>query len=84
MNSRTARRLATTRLAAAARSYADQADTFTPADGVTGADRVRIVAAFNALAHELEVRAGILPRTSKPVPPDPDQHLLFDTNRENP
>lgn len=82
MNSRTARRLATTRLAAAARTYADQADAFTPADGVTHADRIRIVAAFNVLAHELEVRVGILPRTSTPALLDPDQHLLFDTNRE--
>jgi hypothetical protein len=82
MNSRTARRLATIRLAAAARTYADQADEFTPVDGVTHADRIRIVAAFNALAHELEVRAGVMPHTPKPVPLDPDQHLLFDTNRE--
>lgn len=75
MNRRQARRLATNRLAAAARilaAEAGEAEEFGPAD------RRRIQRAFGDLAHELEVRTGVVPRTPRLVLVDPDQAHLFD------
>jgi hypothetical protein len=80
MNSRRARRLATIRLAAAARSLSTDAAAF---DELNPADRRRIGRAFDDLAHELEVRAGLTPRVPHAAPIDPDQVHLFEINREN-
>ena len=81
MNSRHARRLATTRLAAAARVLASDADGV---DELNAADRLRMRRAFDDLAHELEVRAGVVPRIPRPDPVDPDQGHLFPVDQEVP
>lgn len=83
MDSRAARRLATQRLAQAARQLC--ADTMvygTSLHGLSDADALRVVKAFTALAHELDVRTGAAAREPRPVSVDPDQEALFDMNRE--
>jgi hypothetical protein len=80
MDSRAARRLATTRLAQTARTLAGEladVDEFSPAD------RVRVRRAFDALAYELDVRTGAIPRGSRPVPVDPAQETLFDLRQKD-
>lgn len=79
MHSRRARQLASTRLAADARLLASQTDQL---DDLSPADQVRLCRAFEALAHELEVRAGIVPRAPRVVPVDPGQVPLFKIDRE--
>lgn len=76
MDKRGARRLASAMLAAAARRLGDE----TRHAGHAPADRARIERAFEALADEMDTRAGVpaLPR------PDPDQLPLFDHPREDP
>lgn len=80
MNSRRARRLATTRLAAVARLLSSQADQL---DELTPADKLRMKRAYHDLAHELDVRAGLLPRAARLVPVDPGQVPLFQLKRED-
>lgn len=80
MNRRHARRLATIRLAAAARALSaevDDAEEFSPAD------RLRIRREFEAIAHELDARAGLVPRGSRPTPVDPDQATLFELDKDH-
>jgi hypothetical protein len=79
MHSRRARQLATTRLAADARLRASEADQL---EDLSLADRTRMCRAFEALAHELEMRAGIVPRAPRVAPVDPDQVSLFMIDRE--
>jgi hypothetical protein len=80
VNSRAARRLATQRLAQAAR---DLGGALADGDGLLPADRVRVRRAFEALAYELDVRTGAVPRGRRPVPVDPAQELLFEMGRED-
>lgn len=83
MNSRAARRLATQRLARAARQLGDDlSQGITGTDGLSDADRVRVRRAFEALAHELDVRTGAVPRQAALRPVDPAQETLFEVNRE--
>lgn len=79
MNSRAARRLATQRLAQAARELGGG---LTDDDGLLPADRVRVRRAFEALAYELDVRTGAVPRGPRPAPVDPAQEMLFEMDRE--
>lgn len=67
MNQREARRLVTKRVAAAVRAL-DEFDDFSPDD------RHRMCAARDALAVELETRAGV---SHGPPPPDPNQCALM-------
>lgn len=69
MNQREARRLVTQRVAAAVRAL-DEFDDFEPDD------RRRMIKARDALAAELESRAGV-PSVSAP---DPDQYALMTTD----
>jgi hypothetical protein len=80
MHSRRARQLATTLLAADARLRASGTDQL---DDLSPADQVRMCRAFEALAHELEVRAGVVPRAPRTAPVDPDQASLFTIDRED-
>jgi hypothetical protein len=80
MHSRRARQLASTQLAADARLLASQTDQL---DDLPPADQVRMCRAFEALAHELEVRAGVVPRAPRTAPVDPDQVSLFKIDRED-
>lgn len=80
MNGRAARRLATQRLAQSARELGS---ALADGDGLSPADRVRVRRAFEALAFELDVRTGAVPRGSRPVPVDPAQELLFELDRED-
>jgi hypothetical protein len=80
MHSRRARQLATTRLAAGARLLASEADQL---EDLSPADRLRMCRAYEALAHELEMRAGIVPRAPRVAPVDPDQATLFMIDRED-
>lgn len=80
MNSRRATRLATTRLAAAARLLALQTESLVE---LSDADRLRMRRAFDHLAHELEVRVGLTPRARPTVPVDPGQVPLFVIDRED-
>lgn len=83
MDSRAARRLATQRLAHAARQLcADMMIHGTTLHGLSDADTLRMTRAFTALAHELDVRTGAVPRGPRPVPVDPAQEQLFEVNRE--
>jgi hypothetical protein len=78
VDSRAARRLATARLAHAARQLC--ADTMvhgTSLHGLSDADTLRVVKAFTALAHELDVRTGAAVRGPRPVRVDPAQEELF-------
>ena len=84
MNGRTARRLATIRLALAARQLgADMGVHGTTLHGLSDADTNRMVNAFNALAYELEVRTGVSSRKARPVPVDPAQEELFTVERKD-
>lgn len=74
MDKRSARRLASAMLAAAARRLGSEVRH----TGHAPADRTRIEDAFAALAEEMDGRAG----TPAVQPPDPDQFPLFDTPRE--
>lgn len=79
MDSRAARRLATQRLANAARQLcADTMAHGTSLHGLSDADALRVVKAFTALAHELDVRTGAVPRGPRLVPMDPAQEQLFE------
>lgn len=83
MDSRAARRLATTRLAQAARQLG--ADTMvhgTSLHGLSDADALRVVKAFEALAHEMDVRTGVAVKIPRAAPVDPDQEQLFTITRE--
>lgn len=80
MHSRRARQLATTRLAADARLLASEADQL---EDLSPPDRTRMRRAFEALAHELEMRAGVVPRAPRVAPVDPDQVPLFMIDRED-
>jgi hypothetical protein len=74
MDQRQARRLVTQRVAAAVRALTDF-DEFGPAD------RRRLATARDALAVELEVRAGLTARAER-VHNDPDQYALITIDRE--
>lgn len=80
MHSRRARQLATTRLAAEARLLASGTDQL---EDLSEADQTRMCRAYEALAHELEMRAGIVPRAPRVAPVDPDQVALFMIDRED-
>lgn len=72
MDKRAARRLVTQRVAAVVRALGD--DEFT---GYGPEDRRRLRTARDELALELEVRAGVTPRTPRFDPPDPAQYVLI-------
>lgn len=72
MDKRAARRLVTQWVAAAVRALGD--DEFA---GYGPKDSRRLRAARDELALELEVRAGMTPRTPRFDPPDPDQYALI-------
>jgi hypothetical protein len=80
MHSRRARQLATTRLAADARLLASETDQL---EDLSPADQTRMQRAYEALAHELEMRAGVVPRAPRVAPVDPDQVPLFMIDRED-
>jgi len=50
--------------------------------GLSDADTLRMAKAFTALAHELDVRTGAVPREPRRAPVDPAQQPLFDVDRE--
>ncbi len=84
MDSRTARRLATQRLAHSARQLcADMMVHGTNLHGLSDADTHRMVKAYTALAYEMDVRTGAVPRGPRLVPVDPGQEELFAVNRED-
>lgn len=74
MDKRSARRLASAMLAAAARRLGSEVRDA----GHASADRTRIEDAFAALAEEMDGRAG----TPAVQSPDPDQFPLFDAPGE--
>lgn len=76
MNAREARRQAARRLAQAARLLCAGVGSNAFGDGLSDADRCRMVDAFNALSHGLDVRAGDAVR-EKAAPVDPFQQALF-------
>lgn len=70
--------MATRRLADAARNLGVAVATqMGPADGLSDADKARLVSAFEALAHEMDVRTGAAPRGRRAGPVDPMQEMLF-------
>ncbi len=73
MDKRAARRLVTQRVAAAVRALTDD-ELFS---GYAPDDRRRLRTARDELALELEVRAGVTPRTPRFDPPDPAQYALI-------
>lgn len=82
MNSRAARRLATIRLAQAARDLGIAVATqMGPADALPDADKARLVSAFEQLAHELDKRTGAAPRGKRPALVDPMQQMLFEDGK---
>lgn len=82
MNARTARRLATRRLARAARSLCAEVDSNRDDDGLSDGDRRRMADAYLALAHELDVRTGDAERKPRTPPVDPLQLTFFEPERE--
>lgn len=81
MNRREARRLATQKVAAAARRMANEVSCQEfggPADGD------RMVDAFCDIAFALEKRLGMHPRNGAERAPDPDQYSLFPADDEEP
>ncbi len=79
MKAREARRHATRRLAHAARQLCAEVGSDWHRDGLSDADRRRMVDAFNALSHELDVRTGDAVRVKRTAPVDPLQEVLFET-----
>lgn len=76
MDKRNARRLASGMLAAAARRLGAETKDM----GYAPRDRTRIEQSFEALAEEMDGRAGIV----GPPAQDPDQIPLFDQPRKDP
>lgn len=82
MDSRAARRMATRRLAQAARQLcADMMVHGTNLHGLSDADTARMVRSYTALAYELDVRVGDVRREPRSEAVDPLQEVLFEAGK---